>query len=76
MIMRQMNRPALTQLLKTPPLILPARHQRRTLAASQVNDDGTINHCKSSIITICGFVRSVGQGDAALQKVLHEKNLI
>lgn len=31
-----------------------------------VNDDGTINLGKSTIVTICGFVRSTGQSDAAL----------
>lgn len=42
----------------------------------QVNADGTINLGKSSVVTISGFVRSTGEGDAALQKVLREKNLI
>ena len=42
----------------------------------QVNSDGTINLGKSSIVTISGFVRSTGQGDAAIQKVLTEKKLI
>jgi hypothetical protein len=41
-----------------------------------VNADGTINLGKPSIISISGFVRSTGQGDAALQKVLAEKKLI
>ena len=42
----------------------------------QVNADGTINLAKSNIITVSGFVRASGQGDAALQKVLKEKRLI
>ena len=42
----------------------------------KVNSDGTINLGKSSIVTISGFVRSTGQGDAAIQKVLAEKKLI
>lgn len=41
-----------------------------------VNDDGTINASKSNIITICGFVRSTGQSDVALEKVMKERNLI
>jgi len=41
-----------------------------------VNEDGTINLGKSSLIAISGFVRSTGQGDAALDKVLREKKLI
>jgi small subunit ribosomal protein S21e len=42
----------------------------------QVNADGTINLAKSNIINISGFVRSTGQGDAALQKILNEKKLL
>jgi hypothetical protein len=41
-----------------------------------VKADGTIDLSKSSIVTISGFVRSTGQGDAALQKVMKEKSLI
>ncbi len=41
-----------------------------------MNADGTINHGKTTLITISGFVRSTGQGDAALDKVLREKKLI
>ena len=43
---------------------------------TQVNEDGTINLTKPNIITISGFVRSNGQGDASLQKVIREKKLI
>lgn len=42
----------------------------------QLNNDGTINLGKSSIVTVSGFVRSTGEGDAALQKILKEKQLI
>ena len=41
-----------------------------------MNPDGTINLGKSSIVMISGFVRSTGQGDAALQKILGEKKLL
>jgi hypothetical protein len=49
---------------------------RRTPPITQVKADGTIDLSKSSIISISGFVRSTGEGDAALQKVLREKNLL
>jgi hypothetical protein len=42
----------------------------------QVNEDGTINLGKNSTLTISGFVRSTGEGDAALQKILRERKLI
>ena len=57
-------------------LINSKDHTSIQLAVNDVNDDGTINPNKSSLITICGFVRSTGEGDAALQKILHEKKLI
>ena len=46
------------------------------LTVCDVNDDGTINHDKSNIITICGFIRGTGQSDVALEKVMKEKNII
>ena len=51
-------------------------HSSIQLSICDVNPDGTINLGKSSIATISGFVRSTGQGDAAIQKVLNEKKLI
>jgi hypothetical protein len=41
-----------------------------------VNADGTINLGKTTLVTLSGFVRSTGQGDAALDKILREKRLI
>jgi hypothetical protein len=49
---------------------------RCTFYIIKVNPDGTINLGKSSIITISGYVRSTGEGDSAVQKVLTEKKLI
>jgi hypothetical protein len=57
-------------------LIDPNLHRRCNSYPTQLNEDGTINLAKSSILTISGFVRSTGEGDAALQKVLREKKLI
>jgi small subunit ribosomal protein S21e len=57
-------------------IITPKDTSSVQLTVCDVNEDGTINLAKSSIITICGFVRSTGQGDEALDKVLREKKLI
>ncbi|MCL4117316.1 UNVERIFIED_CONTAM: hypothetical protein GTU68_050414 [Idotea baltica] len=47
------------------------------LGICDVNDDGTINLEKQpTLITICGYVRSTGQSDVALEKVMKEKKLI
>ena len=46
------------------------------LSICDVNPDGTINHNKSNIITLCGFVRGTGQSDIALEKVMKERNII
>ena len=41
-----------------------------------VNPDGTINKEKSEIISLCGFIRSRGHSDIALEKVMREKKII
>ncbi len=46
------------------------------LTLCNVNQDGTIDLGSSNIISLCGYVRSTGNSDAALDKVLHEKKLI
>lgn len=57
-------------------MITPKDRSSIQLSVCDVNDDGTINLNKSNIITICGFVRSTGQSDIALEKVMKEKNII
>ena len=56
-------------------LITPKDNSSIQLNICEVNADGTINLNKSSIITICGYVRSLGQGDNAIEKILREKNI-
>ena len=51
-------------------LITPKDNASIQLNICDLNEDGTINLGKSNIITICGFVRSVGESDTALDKVL------
>lgn len=46
------------------------------LSICDVRPDGTIDLSKSSLVTLCGYVRSAGHSDAALQKVMAEKKLI
>ena len=46
------------------------------LSICDVNDDGTINMSSNKIVTLCGFVRSTGQSDIALEKVMKEKKII
>jgi small subunit ribosomal protein S21e len=57
-------------------LITPKDRSSIQLTVCDVNDDGTINLGKSDIITICGFIRSVGESDTAIEKVLKEKHLV
>jgi small subunit ribosomal protein S21e len=57
-------------------LITPKDNASIQLNICDLNDDGTINLAKSTILTICGFVRSVGESDTALDKVLREKALV
>ena len=57
-------------------LITPKDRSSIQLTVCDVNDDGTINLGKSEIITICGFIRSVGESDTAIEKVLKEKHLV
>lgn len=42
----------------------------------QINPDGTINLAKNNVVTICGYVRSSGEADLALDKVLREKQVV
>ena len=46
------------------------------LSICDVREDGTIDLSKSNLVTICGYVRSTGQSDVALEKVMKEKNII
>uniref|UniRef100_A0A1J3D6E7 40S ribosomal protein S21 n=2 Tax=Noccaea caerulescens TaxID=107243 RepID=A0A1J3D6E7_NOCCA len=57
-------------------IITSKDHASIQLSIADVNEDGTINLGKTSTITISGFVRSTGEGDAALQKVLRERKLV
>jgi small subunit ribosomal protein S21e len=57
-------------------IITPKDTSSVQISVCDVNEDGTINLAKSNVITLCGFVRSTGQSDAALDKVLREKKLI
>lgn len=60
----------------TDKLITPKDNASIQLNICDLNEDGTINLGKSSVVTICGFVRSVGESDTALDKVLREKRLV
>jgi len=57
-------------------IITPTDTSSVQISICDVNEDGTINLGKSNLVTLCGFVRSSGQSDAALDKVLREKKLI
>ena len=57
-------------------LITPKDNASIQLNICDLNEDGTINLGKSSILTLCGFVRSVGEGDTAVDKILREKKLV
>jgi small subunit ribosomal protein S21e len=56
-------------------LITPKDTSSVQITVCDVNEDGTINLGKSNIVTISGFVRSVGESDTALEKILKEKSL-
>ena len=51
-------------------LITPKDNSSVQISICEVNADGTINLAKSNIVTICGYVRSLGQADSAIEKVL------
>jgi hypothetical protein len=57
-------------------LITPKDNSSIQLNICEVNCDETINLNKSSIVTICGYVRSLGNADIAMDKVLKEKNIV
>lgn len=57
-------------------LITPKDNASVQISICDLNPDGTINLGKSNIVTVCGFVRSVGEGDTAIDKVLREKTLV
>jgi small subunit ribosomal protein S21e len=57
-------------------IITPKDNSSIQLNICEVNADGTINLNKSSIVTICGYVRSLGNSAAAIEKVLREKNIV
>lgn len=54
----------------TDKIITPKDNASVQLNICDLNEDGTINLAKSSVVTICGFVRSVGESDSALDKIL------
>ena len=60
----------------TDKLITPKDNASIQINICDLNKDGTINLGKSNILTICGFVRSVGESDTAIDKVLREKVLV
>jgi small subunit ribosomal protein S21e len=51
-------------------------HSSVQLCICNIKSDGTIDLSTSNLITLCGYVRSTGQSDAALDKVLAEKKLV
>lgn len=57
-------------------LITPKDKSSVQLTVCDLNEDGTINLGKANTITICGFIRSVGESDTAIEKVLREKQLV
>jgi small subunit ribosomal protein S21e len=57
-------------------LITSKDHASIQLAINELNEDGTINLAKTNLVTISGFVRSTGQGDMALTRILNENRLI
>ena len=48
-------------------LITPKDNSSIQLNICELNADGTINLNKSSIVTICGYVRSLGQSNSAIE---------
>ena len=60
----------------TDKLITPKDNASIQINICDLNKDATINLGKSNILTICGFVRSVGESDTAIDKVLREKALV
>ena len=56
-------------------LITPKDNSSVQITICDVNADGTINLGKSNIVTICGYVRSLGEGDTAIEKILQEKKI-
>lgn len=54
----------------TDKLINPKDSSSVQLTVCDLNDDGTINLNKNNVVTICGYVRSSGESDSALDKVL------
>ena len=57
-------------------LITPKDNSSVQISICEVNADGTINLAKSNIVTICGYVRSLGESDSAIEKVLREKKIV
>lgn len=57
-------------------IITSKDHASIQLSISDVNEDGTINLAKTNLVTISGFVRSTGQGDMALTRILAENKII
>lgn len=60
----------------TDKIITPKDTSSIQITVCDLNEDGTIDLGKSNIITICGFVRSVGESDTAIEKILREKKLV
>jgi len=54
----------------TDKLINPKDSSSVQLIVCDLKDDGTINLNKNNVVTICGYVRSSGESDGALDKVL------
>lgn len=57
-------------------LITPKDNASVQISVCDLNPDGTINLGKSNIVTVCGFVRSLGESDTAIDKILREKSII
>ena len=51
-------------------LITPKDNSSIQLNICELNADGTINLNKSTIVTISGYVRSLGQSNSAIEKIL------
>jgi small subunit ribosomal protein S21e len=51
-------------------IITSKDHSSVQIAICNVKDDGTIDLSKPNLITLCGYVRSTGQSDLALDKIL------
>jgi small subunit ribosomal protein S21e len=56
-------------------LITPKDNSSIQISICEVNADGTINLAKSNVVTICGYVRSLGQSDSAIEKIIREKGI-